>query len=182
MACYFREGILKFEIEKVASISAIIVAVIALVVAIYETRMTRTYHEKSVWPHLTYYYSSVSKIKDNRIAPFAVFIKNDGVGPALVKSIQFFYMGREYESFSKVFKDIVPDDKSEKLYTDKEVLKVIRSSDDAHIFSSFSDNESLKKIWAAQNNLELKVCYCSLYNECWNLNKSGVSRIKKCSH
>jgi hypothetical protein len=169
------------RIDIITSLCAIFIAVVALVVAIYEAKVTREYQETSVWPHLTFYSTSVAQIQERKM-PIAFYLKNDGIGPALVKKISYKYLEKEINSIHEVFKKVFPDDKSNSLLTDKEVIKVMLPGKEHLLYGNFTSVETAylfheKVNLGQEGHFEIEVCYCSLYEKCWIL--QGLNEIRK---
>lgn len=174
--------------EKITSISAVFLALIALAVAIYETRVTREYQELSVWPSLSVYSTSIAKI-DDRDVPVAFYLKNSGIGPAIVKDIKYMYKKQEFEGMHELLVHIKPDAFNEHIRTDKAVIKVILPGEEKLLYGNFVDrseaNLYFQKLHRSDDLenllLDIRVCYCSLYNKCWELYGLNETRaISQC--
>lgn len=79
---------MKFETDRIVSLSAIVVSVASLFTIVYQTQLTRRAQHASVMPYL-YIQLSVS---DNGVR---LLLSNSGIGPALIDEVRVRYQGRE---------------------------------------------------------------------------------------
>src|SRR6478672_2162589 len=86
-----------FNIELLLGISATLLSLCALVVSIFQTNLAREQNaiareqqQASVWPHIQAVYSQNND-------DFGWTIINNGVGPAIVKSLTLTYQGKAYK-------------------------------------------------------------------------------------
>jgi len=160
---------ISWDFDRVASCSAIFIALVAMVVAIYEARVTREHQEISVWPSLTSYTTSLAKVGDS-YKNFGQYLKNDGIGPAVIKKISFTYDGVEYKNQRDIIKKILPQKKDPIIVTDKEVVRVILPGKKVLLVGTDFTPKEFKEFYEkAQNRVSGEICYCSLYNSCWSL-------------
>jgi len=81
--------------EKLLSLTAILISVCTLFVFVYQTTLIRQHQYKSVYPHLLFGNSGGGTTK------YAFFLANNGIGPAIIKSIEV------KSSDGKQFEDVV---------------------------------------------------------------------------
>jgi hypothetical protein len=93
--------------DRIIALSAMLISTCALVVSVLQTRIMQAQQEKSVWPNLscTVVYGWAQK---DSIGDFSLIVKNNGIGPALVKDIVFTIDGKEYrnEQASEILSDL----------------------------------------------------------------------------
>lgn len=171
------------RLEAVTSLCAIFVAAIALAVAIYEAKVIRDHQELSVWPYLTFYSTSVAKLNDKPM-PLAFYLKNDGIGPAKVKTVKYKFNGKEYKkNMKKIFNQILPKNKSGSLTTDTEVMSVMLPQKEHLLLGAYTSDKETQLFFkkAQEGQLEFEVCYCSLYEQCWLLHgKNEHKEVGEC--
>ena len=157
-----------WDFDRIASCSAIFIALLAMVVAVYEARVTRDYQEISVWPSLIQYNSSVPKVAD-KYMDFGTYIKNNGIGPAVVKKITYKYQGVEYEHLSKIVNLITKKEISKTIQADKMTIKVVLPGEERLLlaldFTEGSDHYAVFQS-IASGQISKEFCYCSLYGQC----------------
>lgn len=81
-----------FSIETIIAIAATITSVCALVVAVYQTRLTREQQLNSVWPYVL-----ISESVDMN-QQLTIVVTNSGIGPAIIDDVRIVYKGKEYVS------------------------------------------------------------------------------------
>lgn len=169
-----------WDFDRIASCSAIFIALVAMVVALYEARVTREHQEISVWPSLTWYSTSLAKVGD-KYNNFGTYIKNDGIGPAIIKSVAYKYKGEEFESLADIIRKVLPEKKDTIYGTDKGVIRVVLPGKEVMLVTTnFTDEESAQFNKLARNQIEGEICYCSLYEKCWVLKNIEPSPVKNC--
>lgn len=171
-------------VDRLTSVAAIITAVAAVAIAVYEAHITRDFQQKSVWPYVMQYNSNVGP--NNR--PFyARSVENDGLGPALVHSFRI----RVQDSAHSYVDDS----------TWVQVVRAFTGQDTTdYIVSGLGDGSVLKpgqrqellripypasaaKFFAHRSYLQTVICYCSLYGECWTANSDSLRpyRVPHCA-
>jgi len=147
--------------DRIMSVSAIIAALAAVLVAAYEARINREYQRLSVWPRIQQFDSFVPD------QPYTRSVLNVGMGPALVRSVEIRVDGNVCRTWRNVsealLKHRIPNTISSSLHNgsvlvpNKEVTVLkIPVGDDARAF------------WeASQDRLSIRICYSSLYGESW---------------
>ena len=148
--------------DRIMAVSAIIVAAASLTVAVYEARINREYQKISVWPYVTQSNAMVPG------EPYTRIVSNLGVGPALIKSVQVRVDGTPRRDWADVSRALtgkaIPDlvyfslHGGSVLLPDKTVTVVKIPPGDAAL-----------QFWeqAQTERLSIRICYCSLYGDCW---------------
>lgn len=125
-------------------------------------------------------------------------LKNAGQGPAVIKNVLFKYQNGEYASVSEFFDaccKVEWDDYQSKTHEITEIYDgtdFSRPLSDAIIpgqteyeFQAIYYGEVTEQLWEKLNeerwHLELEVCYCSLLDECYTTERTGVvAEVAKC--
>lgn len=89
-----------FSTETIIAIAATVTSVCALIVAIYQTKLSREQQLNSVWPYLVINES----IDENQKS--TIMITNHGVGPAIIDSVRVVYKGKSYRLPTQVISEI----------------------------------------------------------------------------
>ena len=84
--------------EKLSHYAVVFIAVSAVVVSIWQVRLSQTHNKLSVRPYMDHF-SGWSSPTDWEIS-----LSNAGVGPAILKSIEFRHKGNTYQSWDGVLK------------------------------------------------------------------------------
>jgi hypothetical protein len=165
-------------IAEWASLAAIAISALALALGIYQTRLMQTQARASVWPYLAlgFRYNADG---------FSLYVRNNGVGPAAVRSVHVSIDDRPARHWSDVLQPILPQVDSIEMQVSALKGVVIppslnRETDvDAMSLKAGAVADAMFK---AANRLKIDVCYCSIYDECWiaHLRKPEPERTAQC--
>jgi len=158
----------KLKSEVVIAVSALVVSICALVVSFNEIRIMREQQHMSVWPRLD------QKVKyssgDNMYLEISV--ANKGIGPAIISSEQWFVDGQPSKNWKETCTKLigkVPD-----LYNrDYLTNDVILPGEKVMLFNCQFLTEEIR---AELSRLTFEITYCSVYGDCWVLNKEGITQ------
>ncbi len=132
---------------------------------------------------------------DERVINFS--LKNAGVGPALLRSIEFSYQGKTYENIFQILHDCCAA-VTKKYYTKEKqaandlpqfITSPLRNNiiagQDSHVFLKFKYAEQTKELWHLLNDIRFdfgfRACYCSMLDECYVVNDHAETHeIKAC--
>jgi hypothetical protein len=163
----------KNHFELIISFVAVAIAIAAVVVAFYETRLMREQASLSVKPSVWLETnSSTSNQDDETDSEFEFIIKNRGLGPA---SLEYFTVRREgkYIRFWQEWLSNVPlegdDEKSIRGISHTSVPQkyVLPNGDELQVISIRAPSDLIRRISSASDQYEFTICACSFYNECW---------------
>ena len=175
-----RNGTLTRLLEMVVAIAALVTSVTSIWLSMRQgDDMARLVQAQS-WPYLEYLSSNTS---DNGLPVIDIAVRNAGVGPAKVESFAILYDGKPVKGWAALIKaccipDGVATDKpldlpaltDNKMISSKLIQRVLRASDSAPLLQlpKTDINAALwKKLDAARFKIELRACYCSVFDECW---------------
>ena len=82
----------KWNSDKLVSLSAISISFITLLIFIYQTNLMRRQNSISIMPYL-----GLSTTNNTPESNFELLLKNHGVGPAIIESVELEYQGKKYE-------------------------------------------------------------------------------------
>ncbi len=88
----------KSKLERISDYAVILIAILAFVLSIVQTRIQQKHNKLSVRP-------LVNTLVDQMDTTMSVYIINKGVGPALVKDVNFFFEGKKYDDIEKLLID-----------------------------------------------------------------------------
>jgi len=165
----------KWTTDTWISLSAVIVSVCALFVAVNQGVVSRNHHKLSVKPHLIVFYS------EHEEDGIGWSIRNSGLGPAQLRSIKKSIGDTEYSGWNEILKKhgIV----GEYHYTNPSYNWIYKDGDENPLLRlpwGSTEGEQLRK--NLRDTLKIEVCYCSFYEDCWttsNINKVPQS-ISSC--
>lgn len=168
-----------FGLNEFVSFVAVIVASTAAFAAVYQTRLMAKHQAVSVWPYIQMWAGiNTSDAGISEEPPFSFNIANKGVGPAIIENIEVRRNGEKLSSLYELM-TIVAKEKDLN-YTDvRQTLEeanidageVVEAGEIRWVVRSGHRDLALalgQEIYGTQS-IEVDVCYCSLYEECWRL-------------
>jgi hypothetical protein len=170
------------------SFSALAVSFLALALSAYQaremsaqTRLMQSQARAGVWPYLSIGYS----IDDVGEKPgYAFEIDNDGVGPARIESVRMTLDGKPVGTWREIFHAFFGDAPVAATYSKiyGKVLPPNTNRETTIEALRLSDIVQAKAFYAAQDRLEMTICYCSVYDDCWIARRSDpdVERVDRC--
>jgi hypothetical protein len=170
------------------SLSALAVSFLALALSAYQaremsaqTRLMQSQARAGVWPYLSIGYS----IDDAGEKPgYAFEIDNDGVGPARIESVTMTLDGKPVGTWREIFRAFFGDAPVSATYSKiyGKVLPPNTNRETTIEALRLSDIGQARAFYAAQDRLEMTICYCSVYDDCWIARRSDpeVQRVDRC--
>ena len=128
---------------------------------------------------------------DSKESVLTFSISNNGVGPALIKSMRFSYLNQKYQNFNHFLQACCNEElitykktieqgitRGEGLLATRSVENTILPSQESNAFYQLYLGEKSKDFWRKLNNerfkLDVEICYCSLLDECYITEENGV--------
>jgi hypothetical protein len=120
----------------------------------------------SVWPHLAVGFNHTG---DPEHPEFVWLIDNNGVGPALIKSVHVTLDGKPVHDWRPVFAALGADEERARVSAlNGEVLPPSLNRETAIHALRINRREDVEAFYAARSRFKMSVCYCSVYqDECW---------------
>jgi len=158
--------------ETIVAYSAILIAVVTAIVAIYEAKINRKYQSISIWPHIIH----TTNTSFGAASKFEVVLENKGLGPAVIKNYSISVDGKPVSSWQQAF--FILTDGNFDFYDALNKTKASQSTiffdhtvlpDEEINLASIYDPEVAPQLAKAVTRITLETCYCSLYGECWKV-------------
>lgn len=185
-------------VDMVLAGSAILISLISLVIAIGHGRVMEKLVEEnhrsveaSTWPFLQLELSTTSDHGDRPDASVTVAaqVSNHGNGPARIKSLQVLLDGKPVASPSKLLAACCMEKGKAVAQYESQLFNVdgtvLAQRESQTLFSLAPRDETARrinrKLSAAIPRIEIRSCYCSVFDECWIGSTSGPPReVKAC--
>jgi hypothetical protein len=152
-------------LDRIVPLAAMFVAISSLGITVYEVRATREFHKASVWPYLTAYHSYAGDAYSYNVA-------NAGVGPALVRSLEIFIDGKAQPNWGGVASTLLgPDVKLPGVYSSFGHGSVLLSNGKITLLQLPKSDVTARFASAIGPRLDVRLCYCSLFEDCWVLDE-----------
>ena len=151
------------------AITAIILSLAALFVSILEISAIRDEQRVQVWPYV--------EIKESYSGEgFSLTVINKGIGPARVRSVAVRFEGKEYENLDELILNSVGEENafSYDVYSSSNPSRSVMSPGQEIILFGVPwepRTRLLLERWG--QNIEIELCFCSVYDECWNSRLGG---------
>ena len=154
--------------QTMIALSAVVLSVCGLFISIYETSLIREQQRASVWPNVEIQPS----IRNDSLK---IFVENSGIGPARIMNASVSYKGDVKENWADVMNSfnfrsdeisdyqsliqgsVLPPDSGQEM-----IFRVASSADDQELNLAFQMGRAI-----IQEDLNINICYCSVYDECW---------------
>lgn len=156
--------------KMLVSLSAVILSLCGLFVSIYETSLIRQQQYAAAWPNV-----EIGPSFDSNDYTLNIYAQNTGVGPAQIKSASLSYNEEKLSNWSELLNSIGGD--LSEMTTSMSLINgrvLPPDSDEESIFFLRADTTKEQKdiYLTLQNeildgNINISVCYCSVYEECW---------------
>lgn len=161
--------------QTMIALSAVVLSVCGLFISIYETSLIRAQQRASVWPNVEIQPSL-------RSDSLKIFVVNSGIGPARIMNAFLTYQDSVQEDWFDVVGefDFSPDETTDYHSLIKGRVLPPNSGQEL-IFRITSFAESQESNLAMQmgraileKNMDINICYCSVYDECWTTRLSHL--------
>jgi len=156
----------KFRLsDQVVGVSALITAVVAVVVGVAEMQVNREYARLSVEPYLDLYNSTVDD-------GYTFNIQNSGLGPARIQGVQVKVGDEIMSRWGEVAVSIM-EEKPERLsFTESNIWTGLQiQAGVTKVAISIEDKTNARKFHENASKFTYEICYCSIYDECWTKDK-----------
>jgi hypothetical protein len=152
--------------EMIVALSALFIGLVTAFTSIYSAYVDREYARASVWPRLEIFRS----FNDDS---FSYGVSNNGTGPALIKYAKV----KDGSKYVKTWKEIKPFQNIRQSHFSNRTLSPQNS-----ITPVYYKGEDAKALVKADGSISIELCYCSIYEECWVIDRSNQpTAVEACS-
>lgn len=163
--------------KSLIALSALLLSLCGLFVAVYEASLVRRQQRVSVWPHLEVSASMTGEAVQ-------IIVENAGVGPARVRAAVLTHGGEVRQGWEDLIRSAGLDTGQVDYYYSLIQNRVMpRDSDPEVIFRverqygpAAPDLLAWLRREIAAGELEVTLCYCSVYDEWWTASVQDVVR------
>lgn len=143
--------------EMIVAFSALVIGIVTAFTSIYSAYVDRQYARAAVWPRLEIFRSYTEDT-------FSYGVNNSGTGPALIKYAKV----RDGDRYIKSWSDV----EAFREFTQSHIgLRTL--SPQSNITPLIYKGENAMEFNKADANIKLELCYCSIYDECWLIDKTN---------
>src|SRR5690242_7614054 len=139
-----------------------------------QTRLMQNQSRASVWPYVAIGYS-INDEGESR--GYTWQISNDGVGPARIESVTMTLDGKPVRHWRELFRALFGDADVPATYSQVygRVLPPSTNRETTIDALHLLDMAQAKAFYAAQDRIEMTICYCSVYDDCWVAHRQNPS-------
>ena len=161
--------------QTMIGLSAVLLSVCGLFVATYEATLLRQHQRASVWPHV----EVTASLTAERVR---LMVQNTGVGPARVRAAAVTVDGQRQDSWDDVIRTTLEEPGTVNAYHSLINGRVLPSGfPEETIFTlAVDDGGAASALVPAlrreilEGSLDVELCYCSVYDECWTASMQDV--------
>ncbi|HEY0393004.1 MAG TPA: hypothetical protein VGD01_00785 [Candidatus Elarobacter sp.] len=153
-----RRGI---RLDLIIAVCALLISSLATAASFWQSRVVAEQLSSQVWPYLSFQTTYDPKFVSLEIA-------NDGLGPAIIRSMVLTVDGRIYPDPSQAFRRVFRPEKGAVSAQLRGVSpgSVIRAGAAAQLFR-INAKWAARQYGAAAGRIDFRVCYCSVLGNCW---------------
>jgi len=145
--------------QNTFNIASLIVAVCALFLTVSELRSSRIHNRLSVQPHLQISHTMRPDVG-------AIRLENAGVGPGHLRTFELFLDGKPVTSWNDFVNQIGLQGKGQFQFSVFKSQTWIQNGT-AQVLFEVNTAEQATILNKNINRVNVSVCYCSVYNDCW---------------
>jgi hypothetical protein len=156
----------RFGLDIVLGLSAILISVISLAVAIHQSQVMDKMMQAETWPYLDFVANNLDDAGHHNVT---MEVLNSGVGPAKIESIEVTYNGTPLKGGRDFLRRVGIREKTSFLAATVSD-QVLPSKDMLLLFSTKPATltpEEFDKLDAARARIQARICYCSALDRCW---------------
>ena len=167
-------------LDMVVGTSAIVIAVISLVVALRQSQIMERQLAASIWPYLQY---GISNGTDDGKKVISFDIENVGIGPAQVHAVSMRYKDKPLHDIHDLViaccSDLL-DTKGKPKFWSNSLHSRVLAPNHPISFLTLIDAPENAAYWDRLNveaaKIEFKACYCSVLEQCWMIDSNRDDR------
>jgi hypothetical protein len=151
------------RVDRWLSLAAGFGALVAVGVALYQASLARAQLRAAAWP-----YVAQSNSYSGPGAAYTRDVENVGVGPARIRRFEVLVDGRPVPTWGAAVRALTDAPDSGVVYSSLGRGSVLPPGASRTLLR-LAPSAAAGRFWAAaQTRLETVICYCSIYDECWN--------------
>ena len=170
-------------LDVTLGVSAVFISLMSLLLAIQHGNAMEKMVQVSSWPYVLMDSSNAMPDGTRRVR---LLIRNKGVGPAKIESIEVFYDDQAQADAQQLLRAMLKiTDPAERIragYSD--ILDTVLSAREEaallQVFPEFVTPQQLDTLSKEMGRLDYRVCYCSVFDECtiWDSRPAAALRLQ----
>jgi len=172
-------------LDTILAVSAIAISLFSAVMTLQHGRAMEKMVEANTWPYVTIEDAS-SDLQGHHL--YQISVVNNGVGPAKIESMNVSYKGRPASDVIQLARTIAKEagqPPSRVLESDIAggVIPARQSMNALTAAAPYSSPEMIEALRQVRSQIDIDICYCSIFDECWTVREQGTIRpkpVKQC--
>ncbi len=169
----------RLRLDFVIALCALLISSVAAGASVYQTHVIARQFSAAVWPY-------VSFDATNSPAEMEIDVRNDGLGPAIVRSVSITLDGKPQPSLEALFAALrreqgVPAElraavragEALSLTTSTPERGTVIAANNAHTMIRLKGSLLVQRFGLDLKRLDVSLCYCSLTGTCWTTSLQG---------
>jgi hypothetical protein len=164
----------RFRLDFVIALGALLISTVAAVATVYQTHVIAQQFSATVWPYVSF---------DENNSPWSVELdlRNDGLGPAIVRSVSVTFDGKpqaSIEAMLAAFAKREPQAQAAataairagaklKITTSTPTSGLVIPANSQHVVVRLEGPVLVRYFMPAVKRVGISLCYCSLTGTCW---------------
>ncbi len=164
----------RFRLDFVIALGALLISTVAALATVYQTRVLASQFSAAVWPYVSF---------DDTNSPtfLEIDIRNDGLGPAIVRSVKLTWDGAPQSSVEAMFRTLANRDprtlrairaalragEAMKLTTSTPTAGMVIPANSQHTVIRMEGAVMVQRFRPEMSRFGMSLCYCSLTGSCW---------------
>ncbi|HME81000.1 MAG TPA: hypothetical protein VKF82_02875 [Candidatus Eremiobacteraceae bacterium] len=152
--------------DTIIAVSALLISALTSAAVVYQTHVISAQFSATVWPYLSF---AVTRDTSHLV----VELRNDGIGPALIRSVGITLDGKRVPSLNTIVDPIVAE--ATRSHKDHETRSTVSSLETGTVVPAnehvtlvqVEGAQATQLLLAAASRVNMSICYCSLLGRCW---------------
>jgi len=175
-----KAGLSSEKLNLVIALCAILISAASFYATYLQADAAERQVKAMTLPLIQFSHGNWDKIKQSKTLQFSLV--NGGVGPAIIKNVEFKYKNKSFSSANSFYLDCcLEKEPSQKNTVNALTTPVVNTIIAGQSTLQFIEIDKVKNditFWDKLNNerhyLTLKICYCSMLGECYVTEKNGI--------
>lgn len=165
-------------VDVALGVSAVAISLISLLLAVGNGNAMQRLVEANSWPFVSI---GVGNRDEQGGEVLRLLAQNKGIGPAKIQTLEVFYNGKPMSDPRTLIHTILGPsaDGIRVPFGGSAFVGDVLSSKEMVLFLTVQDKTiapaNLEKLAAESRNIGFRTCYCSVFNECWVLDRTGAA-------
>ncbi len=171
-------------LDMAVGLSAILISVVSLFVAIEHGKTMEHMVEATTWPYVE---ADHSRASADGVPAISYYVQNNGVGPAKIETFELAWKGRPLRDARDFLNACCtgPDEPKPHYQSSSISDRVLPAKESLMLFRVLGPDvtpEQFQKLDTARLQLHARVCYCSVLEECWlrDSERPKPEKVKAC--